>query len=224
VDLPLYGRLKVSEISKEELLEIWKEIVGRQSLNILTQHKVDAVAHVNGQFAVTSKGATFHTASVLLALGRRGSPRKLGVPGEDLGKVMYRLIEAESYKRQHVLVVGGGDSAVEAAVGLANQQGNTVTVSYRKEDFVRLKEKNEQRIKEYISNGKVRVVFNSVVSEIRQETVLVQEGEKIVHNLQNDAVFVFAGGEMPTELLKRAGVKLRTREVDAGREARVEAA
>ncbi|MEK9136053.1 MAG: NAD(P)-binding domain-containing protein, partial [Bacteroidota bacterium] len=215
VELPLYGKLKVSEISKEELLEIWKDIIGRFSLNILTHHKVESIDATNGTFMMQAKGATFVSGTVLLAIGRRGSPRKLGVPGENLPKVMYRLIEAETYKQKHILVVGGGDSAVEAAVGLANQKGNVVKISYRKDDFVRLKEKNEKRIREYIQSEKIKTIFNSNVVEIKLDAVIVQEGDKIMHNLQNDFVFVFAGGEMPTELLQRAGVKLRTSEVEA---------
>jgi thioredoxin reductase (NADPH) len=215
VELPLYGKLKVSEISKEDLLEIWLGIVEKFTLNILTGHKVESVDQLDGQFIVQARGETYHGANVILALGRRGSPRKLGVPGENQGKVMYRLIEAETYKQKHVLVVGGGDSAVEAAVGLANQPGNSVVLSYRREDFVRLKEKNEKRIQEYMASGKVKAIFNSEVKEIKPDMVLLQEGDKIVHNMQNDFVFVFAGGELPTELLKRCGVQLRTSEVEA---------
>jgi putative YpdA family bacillithiol system oxidoreductase len=215
VDLPLYGKLKVSEISKEELLAIWKDIVARFTLNIRTHHKVESVDNRGGTFAITTKGETFTAGSVLLAIGRRGSPRKLGVPGENLSKVMYRLMDAESYTRKHALVVGGGDSAVEAAIGLASQHGNTVTLSYRREDFVRLKEKNEKRIKDFMKSQKVRAIFNSAVLEIKSDNVVIQEAEKILYNIQNDFTFVFAGGELPTELLKRAGVKLRTSEAEA---------
>jgi len=215
VELPLYGKLKVSEIAKEELLVIWKDIIGRFSLNILTQHRVESIERNDSVFLIRAKGATFLAGAVLLAIGRRGSPRKLGVTGEDLPKVMYRLIEAGTYKQKHILVVGGGDSAIEAAVGLANQKGNTVTISYRKDDFVRLKEKNETRVREYMKSGKIKTIFNSQVAEIKPEAVLVQEQEKIIHNLHNDFVFVFAGGELPTELLKRIGIKLRTTEVEA---------
>ncbi len=214
VDLPLYGRLKVSEISKEELLGIWKDIISRFKLDIRTHHKVDSVDQHQGMFAVNSQGETFMASSVLLAIGRRGSPRKLGVPGENLTKVMYRLIEAETYKRKHILVVGGGDSAVEAAIGLADQQGNTVTLSYRREDFVRLKEKNEKRVREVMRSGRIKAIFNSNVLDIKPNAIVIQETDKILHNLQNDFVFVFAGGELPTEMLKRIGVKLRPSEVE----------
>ncbi len=215
VELPLYGKLKVSEISKEELLAIWQDIVGRFRLNILTGQKVEAIHALNDHFIVKTQGAEFRAANVMLALGRRGSPRKLGVPGEQLTKVMYRLIEAETYKHKHILVVGGGDSAVEAAIGLASQVGNTVTISYRKEEFVRLKEKNEQKVQQFIESGKLNVIFSSQVVEIKSDAVIVQERGNIMHNLRNDFVFVFAGGEMPTELLKRCGIKMRPVEVEA---------
>jgi len=210
VELPLYGKLKVSEITKEELLTLWKTIVGRFNLNVATHQKVDSVTKAGETFATTAQSKTFVSSTVMLAVGRRGSPRKLGVPGEGLPKVMYRLIEAETYRQKKALVVGGGDSAVEAAVALARQPGNTVTLSYRREDFVRLKEKNEQHVKECINAGKIKAVFNSNVREITPSEVIVQEGEKILHNLPNDYVFVFAGGELPSALLKKIGVQLRT--------------
>ncbi|MBX2990815.1 MAG: NAD(P)-binding domain-containing protein [Bacteroidetes bacterium] len=215
VELPLYGKLKVSEIKKEELLRIWKEVVGRFHLNVVTGQKVEVIHNINDRFIVKTQTAEFTGANVMLALGRRGSPRKLGVTGENLSKVMYRLIEAESYKHKHILVVGGGDSAVEAAIGLASQTGNVVTISYRKEDFVRLKEKNEQKVRQYLDSGTLHTMFNSQVLEIREDTVLVQESGKIMHNLKNDFVFIFAGGELPTELLKKCGIKLRPAEVEA---------
>ena len=224
VDLPLYGRLKVSEITKEELLEIWKDIVTRFKLNILTKHKVDAIERNDAGLTVRTGGETFTSATVFLAIGRRGSPRKLGVPGENLPKVMYRLIDAESYKNKHLLVVGGGDSAVEAAVGLASQRGNVVTISYRREEFVRLKEKNEKRVGEFIKAGKIKAIFNSAVLEIKPDAVVIQEAENILHNLQNHFVFVSAGGEMPTELLRKASVKLRESEVETKAKAKAEAA
>lgn len=214
VELPLYGKLKASEISKEELLGIWQDIAGRFKLNILTGQKVEAIHKVNSHFVVKTQTAEFKSTNAMLALGRRGSPRKLGVSGENLSKVMYRLIEAETYKNKHVLVVGGGDSAVEAAIGLATQIGNVVTMSYRKEDFVRLKEKNERNVKQFIESGKLHVIFSSEVLEIKPDTVIIQEARNIMHNIPNEFVFIFAGGELPTELLKRCGIKLRTADVE----------
>ena len=128
-------------------------------------------------------------------------------------KVYYRLIEAERYNNNHLLVVGGGDSAVEAAIGLSRQKGNTVTLSYRRDSFVRLKKKNEERIKELMKSGNVKVIFNSEVAEIKHESVLIKENSGTIQTIPNDYVFIFAGGELPGEFLKKVGVKMRTEDV-----------
>jgi thioredoxin reductase len=126
---------------------------------------------------------------------------------------MYRLIEAEAYKRHRLLVVGGGDSAVEAASALAIQEGNTVTMSYRRGEFVRLKERNERRIAELIRQKQVRVIFNSQVKEIQPAKVLIEEENGPSFEVPSDYTFIFAGGELPGELLKKIGIRLRTGEM-----------
>ena len=214
VDLPLHGTLKVSEIAKEALLEMWQGIVAAFKLNIMTNHKVESIEKRQQQFVIKSAGKEFTAGNVLLALGRRGSPRKLGVKGEEQSKVTYKLIDAKTYHHKHVLVVGGGDSAVEAAVGIASQTGNTVTLSYRRESFVRLKEKNEQRINELMNSKKISVHFNSNVAEIKAESVVLELQGGVKNEIPNDYVFIFAGGELPAEMLKKAGVKLRTSDVE----------
>jgi len=161
----------------------------------------------------TVKGR-YRALSVVLAIGRRGSPRKLDIPGENLPKVMYSLIEADHYVNNHILIVGGGDSAVEAAMGLAYQKGNKVTLSYRKDVFSRLKERNNQRIRECIRSGKVNVVFNSEPLEIRAKSVILQvPGGK--RELPNDFVWIFAGGTPPNAFLERVGVRLGRQELTA---------
>jgi putative YpdA family bacillithiol system oxidoreductase len=214
VELPLYGKLRFSEISKEDLLGIWQDITKQYELNILTHRKVDAIDRHEKHFSVKAGEEVFAGKKVMLAIGRRGSPRKLGVPGEHLPKVMYRLMDAETYTEKSILVVGGGDSAVEAAIGLSAQKGNKGVITYRRPEFVRLKEKNEARITDLLRRGTVRAIFDSQVAEIRNDGVIVRESENVLHNLPNDYVFVFAGGEMPAELLKRAGVELRTSEAE----------
>jgi putative YpdA family bacillithiol system oxidoreductase len=215
VELPLHGTIKASEISKEALLEIWQRIVSNYKLHILTNHKVEAIERNPNGFYVKAGGKQWTSSNVLLAIGRRGSPRKLGVKGEDLPKVAYRLIETKNYERKNILVVGGGDSAIEAAVGLASQVGNTVTLSYRREGFVRVKEKNEQRINEMIQSKKIHVLFNSNVEEITADSVVLAAQGGVKSELPNDFVFIFAGGELPTELLKKAGVRLRGTELES---------
>ncbi len=143
---------------------------------------------------------------MILALGRRGTPRKLGVPGEELPKVMYQLIDAASYEGRRILVVGGGDSAVEAVIGLARQRGNQVTLSYRREKLVRIKKKNEERLAELTSKGKAKALFGSEVTEILGDRVRLKMGERTLE-LPNDYVFVFAGGEPPFALLRQMGIR-----------------
>jgi thioredoxin reductase len=141
----------------------------------------------------------------VLALGRAGTPRKLGVKGEELPHVLYRLIEADHYTHKNILIVGGGDSAVEAAMGLAHQEGNKVTISYRKGEFSRLKDRNAKRIDEYIKTGKLTALFNSMPQEFREGSLLIECGGE-VRELPNDFVWIFAGGTPPSDFLKAAGV------------------
>jgi len=212
VELPLYGKLKFTEITKEELLKIWLDIIQTNKLNIQTNAKVESILPIQGGFQIGFSGSTITTKNIILALGRRGSPRKLSVPGEEQSKVAYQLVDAEAYLQKRILIVGGGDSAIEAAVALARQKGNTVTISYRRSDFVRLKEKNEKQLKDLMHSKKVKVIFNSQVQEIKSDSVVLKEDPDHVHTLSNDFVFVFAGGELPIKLLKRTGVRLRTEE------------
>ena len=208
VELPLWGKLKLTETSKESLLELWQQVLTKTQLKVNTGEKALEIRTSEGHFLVTTPAGEYAAQHVVLALGRRGTPRKLGVPGEELGKVTYRLIDAETYKNCDVLVVGGGDSAVEAAVGLALHGTNRVTLSYRKPEFTRLKDRNAKHIEEYRKRGAVNVLLNSNVKEVREKEVQIEtaEGTSVV---PNDYVFIFAGGEMPFEFLKKTGVKFQ---------------
>ncbi len=214
VELPLYGKLNVSEITKEELLKMWINVIESRKIRIQINTKVDGIAKNQEGFQVSYGNSHYTAKNVVLALGRRGTPRKLDVPGEDLPKVVYQLIEAEMYSQKNILIVGGGDSAIEAAVALARQKGNTITLSYRRSEFVRLKEKNEKNLNDLLRTKKISVIFNSQLLEIRRDNVLIKEEPKQLHTISNDYIFIFAGGELPIELLKRAGVRLRTEEID----------
>lgn len=219
VNIPLYGRLKKPEFSKEELLDIWKQIIENYKINIKTGTKISQVVKVNGTFEVVTSRGHFQARKVVLAMGRRGTPRKLGVPGEDKSKVAYQLIDAGSYQNQNILVVGGGDSAIEAAVGLARQPGNNVTISYRKEKFFRIKQKNEQRISELITRKKIQALFNSNVTEIKDKSVILTTGEG-EQETPNNYVFIFAGGIPPFKMLKEMGIAFggETQEIQKERE------
>jgi thioredoxin reductase (NADPH) len=206
VEFPLYGKFKKSEISKEELIEFWHKVIGRVDFKFRKGEKVEDIKKGgDGIFTVITAKNQYRSHAVILALGKSGSPRKLGVKGEELPKVMYRLIEADHYVNKRILVVGGGDSAVEAAMGLAHQVGNQVTLSYRKEAFSRIKERNSQRVQESIRKGKVKVVFNSIPTEFKEKSVTLEVNGKL-EEISNDYVWIFAGGEPPTAFLKKIGV------------------
>jgi thioredoxin reductase len=213
VDFPIYGKFRELELSKERLLSFWQKVLQRVDFNVRTGEKVEDIRKgADGIFTTTTTKGSYRSRAVVLGLGRTGTPRKLGVSGEDLPKVMYRLIEADHYVNKQVLVVGGGDSAVEAAMGLARQPGNKVTLSYRKEAFSRIKERNAQRIQECMLTGKVHVVFNSAPIEFRQHSVLI-EVQGSVQEIPNDYVWIFAGGEPPSAFLKKIGVEFGVRDM-----------
>jgi thioredoxin reductase (NADPH) len=213
VEFPMYGRFKKMELPKENLLEFWTKVMKRADFKCRTGEKVQDIAKgQDGIFTVSTPKGQYRARNVILALGKMGSPRKLGVKGEELPKVMYRLIEADHYVNKKILVVGGGDSAVEAAMGLAHQVGNTVTLSYRQGAFGRIKDRNAQRIEESIRKGKVKVLFNSNPVEFLQDSVTLDvNGTK--QTLPNDYVWIFAGGEPPTAFLKKIGVGFGERDL-----------
>jgi len=202
VKLPIVGSMQFKEVSKEKLLEF----LARHHHN--DRHAAE-LQRAHGEHHKTDKGfivktskGSYETRAVLLAIGRRGTPRKLGVPGEDLPKVVYRLIEPEQYKNMHVLVVGGGDSALEAAMAIAEQPGTTVTLSYRSDAFGRGKPKNRERLKEMTDKGRIDVRLKSNVKLVEQDKVILeQEGTKL--DIPNDAIIVCAGASCRRRSSKR---------------------
>jgi thioredoxin reductase/ferredoxin len=222
VEFPMHGRFNKLAIGKEELLAFWQKAARKAGLKVNTQEPVLNIRlEPDGAFTIETARGRYRALSVVLAIGRRGTPRKLGVPGEQLPKVMYSLVDAEAYQDQQILVVGGGDSAIEAAMGLAHSGSNRVTLSYRKDVFSRLKDRNDRQIREYIRKGKLQVIFNSQPAEIREQSVLLQvAGGR--REVPNDYVFVFAGGTPPNAFLEKIGVKMGSQDLtaDAVREAR----
>jgi thioredoxin reductase/Pyruvate/2-oxoacid:ferredoxin oxidoreductase delta subunit len=210
VVLPLVGKVKFSEVSKEALLEFWQGVVEQTDLDIRFRQRMEAIQPESGGFAVGTHDRTYRAGSVLLAIGRRGTPRKLDVPGEDQPKVVYRLVDPEQYRGQRVLVVGGGDSALEAALALAEEPDTRVTLSYRGDAFGRVKEKNRKRIEAAQAQRAVDVRMSSNVLGIGADRVAL-ECEGRAREIENDAVIVCAGGVLPTELLKQAGVAFETK-------------
>jgi thioredoxin reductase/Pyruvate/2-oxoacid:ferredoxin oxidoreductase delta subunit len=208
--LPIVGKFNKYEISKEELLEFWNRITRENSIKINFSERMDAITKTGNGFLVKTSKNSYKTKNVLLAIGRRGTPRKLGVPGEEQEKVVYRLIDAEQYRGMHVLVVGGGDSAAEAALSIAAERGTVVTISCRGDEiFTRPKDKNRQQLKQGVEKKRITVYVNANVKEIGKDRVtLIHEGKDI--EFKNDAVIVCAGGTLPTPMLKEIGVMVDT--------------
>ncbi len=222
LEFPMYGKLKKTELSKEHLLAFFDMVLNRVEFNVCADASVDDIRKgPDGIFTVMTATQRYRARAVVLAIGRSGTPRKLGVKGEHLPKVMYRLIEADHYRNQRILVVGGGDSAVEAAMGLAQQTGNQVKLSYRRSEFIRIKERNAQRMRECMRTGKVEVIFDSIPLEFRPDRVLLAVGETL-QILRNDFVWIFAGGTPPYEFLRKIGVGLGMRDltIEAGNDIR----
>jgi thioredoxin reductase len=207
MDLPLFGKVKLFETSKTELLNLWRKVLDQNGIVIKENTKVEAILSENGHFKIETKTGEQHTAkNVLISIGRRGTPRKLNVPGEDTEKVAYRLLEPEEIHGKNILVVGGGDSAIESALMLADH--NKVRLSYRNDVFQRIKPKNSERINEAIVEKRVEVMFSSNVEKIEPEVVTLVEKDGTKRELKNDLVYIFAGGELPTQFLEKSGIQI----------------
>jgi len=210
VKLALLGTVRMNEIKKEKLLEFWHDGMRKTGMEIAFGERMEGVERDGASFIVRTTRGQYRTRTVLLALGRRGTPRRLDVAGEDQAKVVYRLVDPEQYRDMAVLVVGGGDSALEAAIALAEQPGTTVTLSYRSEAFGRVKEKNRSALKAQQDAGRVNVLLNSNVKTIGERNVVLNCAGKDIE-LANDAVIICAGGILPTPLLQQIGIEFETK-------------
>jgi thioredoxin reductase/Pyruvate/2-oxoacid:ferredoxin oxidoreductase delta subunit len=210
-ELPIFGKMQFTEVQKETLIDFWREVEVKTGIAINYGERVDAIEpKAGGGFLVTTSKGRYDARAVLLSIGRRGTPRKLGVPGEETDKVVYRVIDPAQYAGQHVLVVGGGDSALEAATSIAEETNTTVTLSYRSEAFSRAKPKNRQLVEQAEAAGRLRVMFGSNVKAIHKDAVDIAAGEQM-ERIRNDAVVVSAGGILPSAFLKSIGIEVETK-------------
>jgi thioredoxin reductase (NADPH) len=208
MDLPLFGKVKLFETSKAELLDLWETVLTKNKITVNENTKVDSIVSEDGIFKITTiKAEQYTTVNILLAIGRRGTPRKLNVPGEMKEKVAYRLIEHEGISGKDIIVVGGGDSAIESALLLSDE--NHVTLSYRNEVFNRLKPKNTIALNKAISEKKIDVRLNTNLISIEDDFITLAVGKEGEHlKLKNNLVYIFAGGELPTQFLEKAGIRI----------------
>ncbi len=214
VKLPVIGEMHFKEVSKEKLLEFWHGVIAKTGIKINLNERMEGITPTDKGFTVKTSKGSYETRAVLLSIGRRGTPRKLGVPGEELPKVVYRLIDPEQYRNMHVLVVGGGDSALEAAMAIAEEPGTTVSLAARGESFGAAfsgaKAKNRDRLQTMSDSGKVKIYLKSGVKTIGKKTLVIKYGDQ-ESEIPNDAVIVCAGGTLPTPFLKSIGVMVETK-------------
>lgn len=216
IEMPLYGSLYIADSTKEALLEVWETIIANTGVEIRTNTRVDSIRKDpgSGLFQVATPAGEFRARLVILAIGRRGMPRRLGVPGEEQSHVAYRLIEADSYENRAVVVVGGGDSALEAALALARGGRNRVTLVHRGESFDRARERNRDALAKAEQEGRITVMRKAHVREIGERTAKVECGGAM-QEVEAEFVFILAGGESPEEFLRKAGVEIVEKEVAA---------
>lgn len=207
VAMPLYGNLYVGDGTKESLLKVWETILANTGVQVQTQQRVESIVREGPLFRVTTAKSVFRAKNVVLALGKRGSPRRANVPGEGLAKVTYGLIEADSYENKDILVVGGGDSAIEASLALSKAARNRVVLSYRGQSFDRAKERNRRALRDAEEQGRVRILRGSALTEILPDCVKLMAQGRVVE-LANDYVFVLIGGESPEAFLQKAGIEI----------------
>lgn len=215
MDLPLHGKVKLYETSKAELLDLWQTVLAKNNISIKENSKVESIISENNYFKIdTLKGEQYTAKKILLSIGRRGSPRKINVPGETLEKVAYRLLEPEMICNKKIIVVGGGDSAVESALLLVEK--NNVILSYRGDVLSRIKPANEQRLNDAIDKGIIdmRLNTNLILIDANEITLaVINTGEEMI--IKNDLVYIFVGGELPTQFLQKAGIQITKKFGDA---------
>jgi thioredoxin reductase len=210
VELPLFGRLAIRETTKEALLGVWARVIRETGIRIRHQERLEAVARTPEGFQVKSSRGSYVTRAVVLAIGRRGTPRKLGVPGEDASKVVYRLVDAEQYRGRRLLVVGGGDSALEAAAALAAVPQTEVSLVHRGTAFSAGRPSNREAVASAAAAGRLRVRMRSQVREILPASVRLR-GAAGEEEIANDTVLVCAGGVLPGAFLRSIGVDIETK-------------
>lgn len=208
--LPLVGEVKFGEVSKEELLGFWQKVLAETGLEPSFEEPVVSVTRNGALFEIVTAMGKYNAKSVLLAIGRRGTPRTLDVPGEELSKVVYRLVDADQYAGRKVLVVGGGDSALEAAVQIAGQPDSTVTISYRGSAYSRARAKNREGMARLVESGAIEELLGSTVECIEPQSVKIRVGDEL-RTIVNDYVLVCVGGILPTQFLHNIGISVETK-------------
>jgi len=209
LELPGYGTVRRKTMKKEELLELWQDIRERMRLDVREGMRVEGIERDGNAWRVRgADGSTLRAPTVVLALGRRGAPRMLGVPGEELPKVVYRLLEPEPFAGKDVLVVGGGNAAADCAIALAESElCRSVALSYRRNQLARLRGSVRARMDELIGERRIVAHLGTELLSIAKDHVELKLGREVTR-LPNDHVIVQIGGTSPSDLLKSIGITL----------------
>ena len=206
---PPKGKLWLDGATKEELTQRWHQIIRENQLNIHTMEEVIGCEKRNRTFQIKTLKAVYKAKYVVLATGQRGNPRKLNVKGEDREEVYHRLYSPRKYKSEQILVVGGGNSAIEAAITLSEQ--NKVFLSYRGSELSGIFKDIKRKFDEAVIAGKIQPLLNSEVNEFgehRATLTMQQQGRKKIREILCDHVFVLIGADVPRQFLKSLGLRM----------------
>ncbi|NOZ54727.1 MAG: NAD(P)-binding domain-containing protein [Gammaproteobacteria bacterium] len=210
VKLPIIGQVRFDETSKDVLVNFWRDSEQKSGIHINVKERMEKIDKIADGYLVKTDKNHYHTKTVLLAIGRRGTPRKLGVPGEELSKVVYRLDNPAQYSHRNVLVVGGGNSALESAMAISNQVGAKVTLSYHGNTFQKANPKNITVIDEAAKAGELQILMQSTVKRIGlKDITLLYQGREL--DFGNDSVIICSGGILATTILRNLGIDIETK-------------
>lgn len=210
VEMPLYGPLWIGHTTKEKLLAVWSKILRATKAPVTTGARLEKIEKNGDRFIVSASGREYVCDKIVLALGTRGEPRKLNVPGETQQKVFYALLDANEFAGSNVAIVGAGDSALESALALLNV-GCRITLVVRRDGFPRAKDSNREKITAAIEQKRVQAFFNSTIMEIKPKSLVISTPQKNLE-IENDFVFVLVGGELPFRLLEKIGIRIVEKE------------
>ena len=209
-ELPIYGKVNFRDTTKESIIALWEDVARKTGVRINYQERMENITKTDDGFILETTKHRYLTKNVLLSIGRRGTPRTLDVPGEDLPKVTYNLVDPEQYRNQWVLVVGGGNSALEAANSIAAEPGSNVILSYRGKTYSHATDRNIHKVTEHADAGRIKVLLESEIQAIQPESVEINYRGKL-QRFKNDAVIICAGGVMPTPMLRKFGIEIETK-------------
>jgi len=213
LSVPLYGDLWVADASKETLLKAWETVIEATGLRVHTEHGVKTIVYdPGGWFELQTTQGEFRARQVILAMGRRGTPRKLGVVGEELDKVFYDVVEMEAFAGRRVVIVGGGDSALESALGMSAQENTQVILSYRKKEFARAKPRNLEKLEAAEASRQLEVWRESEVRAVRPDEIDIEFGGQ-TRTLPNDYLVIRIGGVAPYDFLRNVGIEIIRKDV-----------